>query len=81
MPWPLEDSDTDPAGELGLDEVSDTVTVQLTGGCNVAGDGEQATAVVVLSVTVSGVAALLDASTVVGPKDAVRCWTPDALGL
>jgi hypothetical protein len=32
VPWPLEDSETVPAGELGLvEEVSDTVTVQLTG--------------------------------------------------
>jgi hypothetical protein len=82
VPWPLEDSETVPAGELGLDEVSDTVTVQLTGASSVAGDGAQATAVAVLSVTVSVAGGLaLAASVAPGPKDAVRCWAPDALGL
>ena len=56
--------------------------MQVTGACSVAGDGAQATAVAVLSVTVSVAGGLaLAASVALGPKDAVRCWAPDALGL
>jgi len=74
VPWPLEDSETVPVGEVGPDDVSDTVTVQVAGASSMAGDGAQPTAVDVLSSTVSVVAALvLAASVALGPKAAVRC--------